>query len=112
MSAWSQVERDHIDFAILRERARQHQKWGDQSHLLDGTGGPHAKMMAEAYRERCDAAFERFQGTFAHLLLEEVFEACAESDPDLLMLELIQCGALIRQWIEVLHKRGVKARLD
>ena len=107
------------------ERARQDAKWGKQNHP-DGTGvlawpltgiqdqspyfhstsrlGP-ADDLAESAKRSTDTAARNGSVTWADILLEEVFEALAESDPERLSTELIQVAAVAQQWAEAIARR-------
>lgn len=122
---------DHIAAAFVRalppklpdvagECARQDAKWGEQNHP-NGTGpeaqvilGRHivteamvGEVLARIFKERTD---ERFAGegdrpgTWADILLEEVFEALAEDDPERLQNELIQVAAVAVQWAAAIDR--------
>jgi hypothetical protein len=87
------------------ERDRQLQKWGDQHHP-DGTGVTETqKQMADTARAVCQQVFAEGNGDWAHILMEEVREAFAESDPKLLRAELVQCAAVIAAWISDIDRR-------
>lgn len=111
---------------VARERQRQDEKWGDQSHHPDGTGDqehvlralqsqrtPHAVTLSEATsgtlaylaKTATDAAAARGTVTWAAILLEEVFEALAADGDRELRTELVQVAAVAVQWIEVLDGR-------
>ena len=118
------VERTLVVFDDIKaERDRQDAKWGDQSDSRDGTGPgslPLAGMRpVESYMgaatlaEKATAQTDRHAqlpggATMADILLEEVFEALAESDPVKLRTELVQAGAVIVAWCEYLDRRGAK----
>ncbi|MEU2339947.1 hypothetical protein ABZ608_41550 [Streptomyces sp. NPDC013172] len=87
------------------ERQAQLAKWGDQHHP-DGTGYDGSNMHADFWRQRCQDAFADGEGTWGHVLLEEVFEAIAEQDPATLRAELIQVAAVCAAWIADLDSRG------
>ncbi len=89
--------------AVADERLSQVEKWGVQS-LPDGTGGQWAPAAAEA-RRITDLRFAQGVGTWTDVLLEEVFEAIAEDDPDLLRAELVQVAAVATSWIEDLDRK-------
>ena len=55
---------------------------------------------------RCDEAAKSGTLTWRHILLEEVFEALAESDPAKLRTESIQSAAVIAAWVEDIDSRG------
>jgi hypothetical protein len=88
------------------ERAAQYAKFGDQSHLPNGTG--YAQDHADAVRARdaCEQAFADGRGTWRHILLEEIHEALDEVVADKLRAELIQVAAVAVAWIEALDRRS------
>jgi len=90
--------------AVDTERQAQLAKFGDQRHA-DGTGAEYYVGMADEARGDCQAAAEQGDATWSLILLEEVFEALAESDPAKLRTELIQAGAVIAAWIRDLDRR-------
>ncbi|WP_406324080.1 hypothetical protein [Streptomyces niveus] len=92
---------------IKRERDAQDAIFGVQD-LPYGTGGQFTRQADEA-RRLCDRAFDRGEGTFRHVLLEEVYEAMAETDPIPLRAELIQAGAVIVKFIEAIDRAGENA---
>lgn len=113
---------------VIAERKRQNLKWGEQNHP-DGTGAaepvlldltvqlrllgdeprnimviPAAELaLAAQHAEQYAASAGR--STWAHVLLEEVFEALAESDPVALRFELVQVAAVAAQWAEAIDRR-------
>jgi len=89
---------------VRLERAAQDEKWGEQNHP-DGTGADFYKRSADAHRLQCDEKFRRGQGTWNDILLEEVYEALAESDPAKLRVELIQVAAVATAWVEAIDRR-------
>lgn len=88
---------------ILEERLRQEDQWGEQNHP-DGTGG-NAGLLAEWAREACQRAAASGTVTWQHILLEEVYEAFAETDPAALRAELIQVAAVAAAWAEAIDRR-------
>lgn len=96
---------------VAAERARQDQKWGQQNHP-DGTG-PGVEVVplwdgvdfAEWAKAATDAAARDGSVTWRDILLEEVAEAFAEEDLDLLRAELVQVAAVAVQWVEALDRR-------
>lgn len=88
--------------AIWRERVAQDLKWGEQNHP-DGTGLTlMSRYDADVARDACERAFAEGYGTFKHILIEEVYEALAESDKEALKTELIQVAAVAVAWVEKL----------
>lgn len=97
------------DFAeeIDAERRRQITKFGDQLDLPDGTGRIGDRNTADYYRDACQRAADSGVLTDRDVLLEEVYEAMAESDPALLRAELIQVAAVCAKWIyKIDHREG------
>lgn len=90
---------------IIKERKRQDDKWGKQSHT-NGTG--HFSLVEEAARARmvCERAFKNDVGTWRHILDEEVREAFAENDPDALFTELTHVAAVAVAWMEDLIEKA------
>lgn len=87
------------------ERQAQLTKFGDQRHA-DGTGAEHYVAMADEAREDVERFVAQHSGPeWALILLEEVYEALAESDPAKLRTELIQTGAVIAAWIHDIDRR-------
>lgn len=89
---------------VLAERIHQVAKWGEQ-HREDGTGGPVMHRMAEDMRDRCNYLAENGGADWRAVLLEEVYEAMAESDPKTLRAELTQVAAVCVAWIEDIDSR-------
>jgi hypothetical protein len=100
--------RRHRTKAVLKEvaaeRGRQQETWGEQNHP-DGTGTTSLRGAGGLSRERCDAAFAEGNGTWEHILTEEVYEAFAEQDPAALRAELVQVAAVAVAWIEAIDRR-------
>jgi len=88
---------------VIRERVAQNAKWGEQNHP-DGTGAQH-EGHASDYRMVCDTKFRDGNGTWKDILLEEVYEALAESDPERLRAELVQVAAVAAGRIEAVDRR-------
>lgn len=99
---------DRVLADITAEREAQHAVHGVQHHLPDGTGPQWARLADNARREcEQDAAAGRL--TWRHVLLEEVAEALAESDPTRLRRELVQVVAVGAQWLQAIDNRSVPA---
>lgn len=90
---------------VLDERERQDDKWGDQSHLPDGTAYDDSAEIREMARELTDEAAREGTLTWSAILLEEVYEAMAESDPVKLRAELVQVAAVAVAWVEAIDRR-------
>lgn len=87
-----------------RELCDQDALFGAQN-WPDGTGSDIDVVAADAARQECDRAIADGQCSWRHLLGEEVAEVFAETDPDRLILELMQVMGLTVQWLEVLLLR-------
>lgn len=79
---------------LYREREAQIAQWGDQD-IPVGFGASEWKMCADQFRLECDAAAKRGELTHRHILLEEFFEALAESNEAKARDELVQLGACV-----------------
>lgn len=91
--------------AVDTERQAQLVKWGDQRHA-DGTGAEYYVAMADQARDDVEHAAETPKGPrWALILLEEVYEALAETDPAKLRTELVQAGAVIAAWVSDIERR-------
>lgn len=96
---------------IDAERRRQLDKFGDQKHpdlvgdkFIQVEARNMFSVLANNYRDINDGTVDTEdpdEGTldWTGILLEEVYEALAESDPVKLREELIQCAAVIQAWV-------------
>lgn len=99
---------------VIAERRRQDADCPDDDHLEDrtgpwerifGTDGLYFRAACETVTRRNDDR-ERTGAGFADLLLEEVFEACQETEPEHIVAELIQTAALAIKWAETIESRS------
>lgn len=90
---------------VYAELERQHAKFGEQNHE-DGTGDREFIKAASRARVDCDDATDDGEVTWRHILLEEVYEALAESDLERLVEELNQVAAVAVQWRLAIQRRG------
>jgi hypothetical protein len=88
---------------VQRERFRQARKWGEQNHP-NGTGGEKWAYYATLSKAETDESAQDGSLTYGHILLEEVYEAMAESDKARLREELIQVAAVAVAWVEKLDR--------
>lgn len=102
---------DRILAEVYAERRRQDKKWGEQNHP-DGTGtswvldgGPDPEDACKIYRKITDKATDQGKLTFRDIALEEIAEAFAETDPELVRAELVQCCAVLVNWIGAIDRR-------
>ncbi|AWL36543.1 hypothetical protein B9S66_30800 (plasmid) [Streptomyces sp. SM17] len=79
------------------ERQRQIARLSDQHHP-DGTGSATDRKRADEARRHCDHTTRTGRLTWNDMLTEEVCEALAESDPNLLPTELVQVAAVALAW--------------
>lgn len=104
----------------------QDDKWGDQSHLEDGTGKTAeplleinllaqvqvghmtAEHLADIATQVTKANAAEGKCTWAHILTEEFFEALAESDEDKLLEELNQVATVALQWRAAIRRRNAR----
>lgn len=104
MSAlYSNFDRITVLSDIDDERDRQDKRWGEQNHP-DGTSATREHFATSA-RRRADINAKDGSLTWLDILQEETQEAFAETDPDNLREELVQCGAVIVAWIEAIDRR-------
>lgn len=106
---------------VLAERIRQDDKFGEQNHpdlSGDATAQCDAREMfdewAQNYRDINGGTFDpRDPDTrldWTGILLEEVYEALAETDPVKVRGELIQVAAVAVAWAEAIDRRCAKAQ--
>lgn len=100
---------------IVAERARQDEKWGDPHDVPDGTGaevtffgGDTFADLRDVVQATVDAAAAVGGSRMSWVLLEEVFEALAESDEQKLRGELIQVAAVAAKWVQIIDAREVR----
>lgn len=90
-------------FSVVEELERQHLLWGDQEHP-DGTGAEF-ELDARIAKDVCTSKVRAGTVTWRDILLEEVYEALAETDADDLAGELDQVAAVAVQWAETIRRR-------
>lgn len=100
-----------VHLEIREERRRQDAKWGEQNHP-DGTGATCEPVplwggidFADWAKTRTDELARAGLVTWRDILMEEVAEAFAEDDIDLLRRELVQVAAVAAQWVEAIDRR-------
>ena len=94
------------------ERAAQDARWGEQNHPdVPAAALPSVDVRyrhhldAEWWKTINDARVESGNLAWDGVLLEEVYEALAESDPAKLRAELIQVAAVAVAWVEAIDRR-------
>lgn len=85
------------------ELNRQNDLWGEQNHE-DGTGDVWFTISAGVQKDSNDDDELKGTLTWKGILLEEVYEALAETDRELLREELIQVAAVSLQWAEAIDR--------
>ncbi|WP_340640860.1 sulfurtransferase [Nocardioides zhouii] len=102
---------DAIAGEIAAERRRQVTRWGRQDHPSIGPAGsePFGRI-ADRWKAINDARMETGAHSWDAILLEEVFEALAESDPARRRAELVQLAAVAAAEIEAIDRFGVLRR--
>lgn len=87
---------------VIEERLAQLEKWGEQtrpSHY-DEVFRLQFSRAAERWKEINDARESETEVTWDGVLLEEVYEALAEEDPQRIRAELIQVAAVAMAWVQ------------
>lgn len=104
MSVFYVGQLDAVLKDIEVERFLQHDRFGEQNHP-DGTGTDFDTQIRDLAQDACDAATAIGAVMWRDILLEEVFEALAESDPEKLRAELVQVAAVSVAWVEAIDRR-------
>lgn len=98
----------HVLMDVSEERERQTRKWGEQHHL------DHCPYLyrewdrwADNWKAINDRRVQKDELSWDGILLEEVYEALAETDPAMLREELVQVAAVAVAWIEDIDSREV-----
>lgn len=91
---------------IFAERERQDRKWGQQDHpLCSYEENPEIYAgLAHVFKLRNDDRVSRGTLGFDSILLEEVYEALAETDPRKAQAEMIQVAAVATAIVERLQR--------
>ncbi len=107
--------------AMRAERQKQVDKWGDQSHYpsvdvakvyFGGVPqvGTYGVQSGDNARVACDEAFKQGEGTWSHILIEEVAEvveaAAVHGDGPELREELVQVMTVCAAWLQKLVADG------
>lgn len=99
---------------VRAERVRQHTRWGEQD-WPDGTGrslfGGGTAYVAGMTLEATARTQQARDMTYAAIFAEEAGEVLQESDPDKLMVEIIQCAAVLVAWAEKIRRERAKGAL-
>jgi hypothetical protein len=92
---------------IWEERRRAEEKFPGQ-HLPDGTGQEYDRLVADLARKTTKARAADGTVTWRDVLIEEVFEAFAESDPERLRTELVQIAQVAVRWAEDIDRGAAR----
>jgi hypothetical protein len=100
LTSWALID-------VGTERERQVERWGPQNHADGITGASALEHMREAdfWRAKNDSRIATGTLTWDGILLEEIHEALAETDPQRLRVELIQVAAVAVAWAEAIDRR-------
>lgn len=106
------IYKDHIDglndlaFEVIEERLNQIETWGQQDHQSAFGAGAVREFgrAADRWKQVNEARVETDQLTWDGILLEEVYEALAETDLDLRRAELIQVAAVALAEVESIDR--------
>lgn len=106
---WDINRVDQLLVEVSDERWRQQQKFGPQHHLRDRIAPGELEIYrveADWCRNECDKHAKEGGASWTDILLEETFEALAESDPKKLRAELVQVAAVAMAWVEAIDRRS------
>lgn len=108
------IQSNKVLAEVADERERQDIAWGEQNHPNHVPGqGPLGveKLEREAthWKNRNRHRVNRDELAWDGILLEEAFEAVAETDPAKLRAELIQVAAVAVCWVEAIDRRTASA---
>jgi len=84
---------------IHAERLNQIQQHGANSHEFGNCQSNDFQYSLDA-KKACNEAFKNGSGTWRHILMEEIAEVWAESDPYRMRGELLQVAAVVAAMIE------------
>lgn len=103
MSGFDAIAHEQVSLDIFEEMEEQHEQWGEQNHP-DGT---HPGYAQEANKRKAGNNWCAQHGylTWAGILLEEVYEAMAETHPGTLREELLQVAAVAGSWAAAIDRR-------
>ena len=94
---------------INNERERQIEKYGEQNHPMHKTTVFTAEAIKELSRE-IKSVNDREDASWLTILIEEIYEAFAETEPEKQRGEMVQVAAVAVQIIEYLDRRIVDAK--
>jgi hypothetical protein len=83
----------------------QEDRWGVTSHP-HGTGRPADRAEVTEAKRRTVLAFDSGEGTWRHILDEEVAKARAEAHDPFLRAQLLEVAAVCVSWAKDIDRRG------
>lgn len=100
-----------VGVEVVDELERQLAKWGEQDHPLHGGKKPEAGVAlwfarASAWKVNNHKRVEDDTMGWDSILLEEVYEALAETDPEKVREELVQTIAVCLNIIDSMERNG------
>lgn len=95
---------------VLNERVRQDAKWGEQNHPSIGWQAKNEPRLEAVNWVQKGNERDVRDGKLSwdNILLEEVYEAIAETDEARIREELVQVAAVAVAWIECIDRRAKK----
>ena len=112
MTEFNSIHTRRVLEEVLLERRRQHDKWGEQNWPIihESPLTRHARRDYDAdanrYKELNDMRVADDMLSWDGILLEEVYEALAEGDPEYIRAELVQVAAVACAMIESLDRHA------
>lgn len=88
---------ERLQVEVEEEMDEQVLQWGYQRHE-DGTGTPLFKRLAGQYKKLVDEEADKGESKWAHILLEEIYEALESVGLRDLDQELKEAAAVIQSW--------------
>jgi|SRR5690606_38626611 len=115
-------ELDQAFLDAVAEVNNQLTKWGEQNHpcldqtLLNRERSCTPQRMCENYeipsetraKFLCQNAFEKNEGTYAHIAVEELSESISEFEPEKRYIEVIQLAAVCINWAAKIKRIDLK----
>lgn len=115
--ARARIQDNQILKEVWLERRAQDDVWGEQN-WIDGTGiswvehlvpffwrEDRANQIVSLARAQYQRELDSGKSTWRGIALEEIAEAFAETDPEKLRAELVQCAAVFVNWIGAIDRR-------
>lgn len=107
VQAWNKYATDEVLREVRNERHYQEARFGRQD-MPYGFGSERDQLAAKTYRAVADIRAENDTLTHRNVLVEEVFEAFAETDPEKMRAELIQVAAVAVKIVEQIDRELIE----